>query len=482
MESTKRRSRANPQVSAARELIYNSPASAPTSAAEEQNEAYAKILDDARSELRDNHAEIFASTATDKDARVRVMQILLNLISEKNWRIESCASPEILASRIYEDMAGFGCITEYLYDPQIEEIDCNRWDDIELLGARGWQKAPVHFASAEQCADIARKMVRLGGVVLDGQTPVADSYITAGTRVSAAIPPVAPEDAGAFFSIRKQGKTDITRSELISTGTATDDELDFLLLCLRCGISVGVAGATGAGKTTDVGFLIRTLATKRRIILVEDSRELTALYADADGNVTSRIVSMRTRLGGDFDVTRADLLKLSLRFSPDIIVPAEIRGEEAREAVEAARTGHTTLTTLHAENALDAYTRILTMYSQADANLGEGLLMQNIVKAFPIMVFKRRLPDGSRKYAQIVEAIGYNSLGGIECNTLYEFAIEDNVYNEDGTVTVKGAHRARSKISNELADRMLAHGGTVAEIRKYAAPGWHKPIKPKEAI
>ena len=56
-----------------------------------------------------------------------------------------------------------------------------------------------------------------------------------------------------------------------------------------------------------------------------------------------------------------DLLKLSLRLHPEILVPAEMREKEALTVQEAGRTGHTIVSTLHANSARTAYDRILTM-------------------------------------------------------------------------------------------------------------------------
>ena len=46
------------------------------------------------------------------------------------------------------------------------------------------------FISPEQSVDIAKKMAKLGGVIVDGSCPAADSYITKGVRISVLIPPV----------------------------------------------------------------------------------------------------------------------------------------------------------------------------------------------------------------------------------------------------------------------------------------------------
>jgi Flp pilus assembly CpaF family ATPase len=49
-------------------------------------------------------------------------------------------------------------------------------------------------------------MVHMGGMILDAQTPRVDSYTGDGTRISAMIPPVVPQERGVIASIRRQKK------------------------------------------------------------------------------------------------------------------------------------------------------------------------------------------------------------------------------------------------------------------------------------
>ncbi|TRM82590.1 type II secretion system protein E, partial [Sulfolobus sp. A20-N-F6] len=54
-----------------------------------------------------------------------------------------------------------------------------------------------------------------------------------------------------------------------------------------------------------------------------------------------------------------DLLKLSLRYRPDLIVVGEIRGQEAYVLFQAISTGHGGATTFHAYNAESAIKRLM---------------------------------------------------------------------------------------------------------------------------
>ena len=250
-------------------------------------------------------------------------------------------------------------------------------------------------------------MVRLGGFVLDGTNPIVDSYITQGIRISAMIPPVTDRRSGAVFSIRRQRMAKVTKKQLVEWQTATPEMLDFLSLCVNHGISVGLAGKTGSGKTTDISYLLGDADKSRRIYTIEETRELDLFDVDKEGRAQNRVIHTCIRPSDmeNADVDMNDLLRKAMRFSPDIIVVAEMRGAEAMTAQEAARTGHVVVTSLHANSARKAYGRILSMCQMSGTNISTNILMGFVAEAFPVMVFKKQMPDGTRRIMEIVEAL-----------------------------------------------------------------------------
>ena len=84
---------------------------------------------------------------------------------------------------------------------------------------------------------------------------------------------------------------------------------------------------------------------------------------DDQGHTQNRVIHTCIRPSDmeNADVDMHDLLRKAMRFSPDIIAVAEMRGAEAMTAQEAARTGHVVVTSLHANSASKAYGRILSM-------------------------------------------------------------------------------------------------------------------------
>ncbi len=381
---------------------------------------------------------------------------------------------EKLAQQIYDDMAGYGCITRYITDDSVEEINCNSWDNIYIVRNGSVEELEEHFLSPVQCGDITRRMVRRGGQVIDGSMPICDSYIDKGVRISAIAPPVIEDSKGAAFSIRRQRLLKLTKEDMVENGVALGEQLDLLIMCINHGVSVGIAGSTGSGKTSDINFLLNMVDPAKRIFAIEDTRELD--LDPLDGR--RQIVYTKTRETGSdkYDITADKLLRTALRFHPDILVPAEMRGAEAMTAQEAGRTGHTIVTGFHADNAVDAYTRIMTMCKMSGTDLSEDTLMKNIVRAYPIMCYKAQLPDGSRKCMHLIEALDYVD-GQLIYNQLYRFVICSMEYDDVGRAVVDGYHRATGHISNKLALRLLENGALPQEIRRFAGPEW----SPEEA-
>jgi len=242
-----------------RELAYERQHSAP-----QVKDEYETLLEQARAAISQDHAETLAHSITEKDAAEAVKRLIGEFVAGHQLHIGGMSMQQ-LSDRLYGDMAGFGFLDKYITDPDVEEINGNSWRDIEIVTRSGWRKIPERFLSPRHAEDTLRKMVRLGGLVLDGTNPIVDSYITEGIRVSAMIPPVADRRSGVVFSIRRQRMARITRQQLVEWQTATPEMLDFLTLCVNHGVSVGFAGKTGSGKTTDIAFLLNAVDKDNRI-------------------------------------------------------------------------------------------------------------------------------------------------------------------------------------------------------------------------
>jgi type IV pilus assembly protein PilB len=132
-----------------------------------------------------------------------------------------------------------------------------------------------------------------------------------------------------------------------------------------------VAGPTGSGKTTTLNAGLQKLARQRsrKVISVEDPIE----YAIDDVQQTQ----VNTAVGFDF----AQAVRFLVRQDPDVILIGEIRDPEtALEALRASQTGHLVLSTIHANDSVDAVQRLF--------DLGQH---PNSIAAELLAVFSQRL-------------------------------------------------------------------------------------------
>lgn len=434
---------------------------------------YENVLREVRDHFAENYAHLFAQFIGDEKAEEKVTQIIAKYLNDNGIRAEGITGTEELVKKLYNDYSKYGVITEYIDDPTVEEINCNSYEDIEIVRQDGYEKLPETYSEPGQLQDYSKKIMNICGITLDESNPIGDGFIDTGIRASAIRYPCVDEDIGAVLSIRRQRMADITREEYIKGGTAIEEELEFIENLMLYGVSVVFGGATDTGKTTDMNYFLRLMPNDMRIFVIEDSRELDLVKRDRNGKVVNRVIHTKTRYSDDpkKNIDMSALLRMGLRFNPHIIVPSEMRNAEAMTAQEAARTGHTVVTGLHTNSAEAAPRRILTMCNMAGGNIHDNLLLDMIIEAFPIIVFKKKLQDKTRKIMSIYEATGHHD-GRIEGRRIYRFVVKDNVYDGDQLIKVVGEHKKVGCISDSLAQRMMENGAPASLVRRYARPGW----------
>lgn len=430
-------------------------------------ERYKDILEKVTSIITEAHSSELASVLYDKSAEPRLRNLINKYLISEKLIDTTLDNLQDLTSRIYEDMAGISFVKGYLDDPEVEEININGPNATWVVYPDRKVLVDDKFLNPHSTINIIKKMSRMGGLILDGTSPVGDSFLRTGVRMSAAIDPVVDDKTvGGIASIRKQKPAVITEDNLIDYGTASKDELDFLTLCINNKISIAIAGATGSGKTADLNFLLRTIPDTKRIYTIEDTRELQIEKYNEEGKKVNDVVQLYTKEPPNA-VTMDDLVRTALRFHPEIIVPAEMRGKEAQPVVEAGRTGHTILSSLHANSAQDAYDRILSMYLMAGTPLSEERILKMIVSAFPIILYKAQLVDKSRKYIEIFEATGVVD-GDVVGNTIFKFEPTNIVKDDkDNIVKIEGEHKQVHSISRKLADTLRLSGIEKDVISKF---------------
>jgi pilus assembly protein CpaF len=121
---------------------------------------------------------------------------------------------------------------------------------------------------------------------------------------------------------------------------------------------------------------------------------------DGSGKVTVPAVSIR------------DLVKATLRHRPDRLIIGEVRGGEAFDLLDALNTGHAgSISTVHANSALQAISRLATLTLRADVDLPYKAIQGEIGDLIDLVIHIER-KDGRRCVSQILQINGFDADGG----------------------------------------------------------------------
>lgn len=215
---------------------------------------------------------------------------------------------------------------------------------------------------------------------------------TADTRLRFALtrPPATPH--GPTLALRILPHRWRTLDDLVGEHLLPRSAADLLLAALRGGVTVLIAGGTGSGKTTLTAALLQAIGEERRVVTIEEARELPEVR---DG------VAIEVMRSG---FTFADCVRFALRQKPDLIVVGEVRGPEALALLQAAATGHPGISTIHAPDIQAALKNVERMAceSRLPAGVVRGLLTS---RAVPLVVVHIGRYGGRRLVGQIAEVV-----------------------------------------------------------------------------
>ncbi len=148
-----------------------------------------------------------------------------------------------------------------------------------------------------------------------------------------------------------------------------------------------VTGVTGSGKSTTLAAMLNRINHERaaHIVTVEDPIEY--LLKDERSVIEQREVGIDTE-------SFAAAIRSAMRQNPDVIMVGELRDLETVDAaLRAAETGHLVLSTLHTADAAEALTRILGLFSPAEASV----VRQSLAASLLGVISQRLVPRSDSK-------------------------------------------------------------------------------------
>jgi pilus assembly protein CpaF len=289
-------------------------------------------------------------------------------------------------------LAGLDALEHHLHDPDVDEVMVNGGGDV-WIDRRGELVAAGRLPDGAVDVVVERVLAPTGRRV-DRTSPIVDVRLPDGSRLCAVVDPVAV--GGTALAIRRHRR----RTLPLVAFTDRSDVATLLREVVAARCNVLVSGATSSGKTSLVGALLAQ-ATGDRLVVCEDTAELAL-----DGHHAVRLEARPATADGPGAVDLARLVRTALRLRPDRLVVGEFRGVEVLAAVEAMNTGHDgSLSTCHANGALDALGRMETLLMQAAPTWPLPAIRRQVTRSLDVVVHVERLADGTRRVAEVVEVV-----------------------------------------------------------------------------
>ncbi|MDQ2957310.1 MAG: Flp pilus assembly complex ATPase component TadA [Actinomycetota bacterium] len=315
------------------------------------------------------------------------------------------------ARAMFDQVAGFGQLQQYLDDPTVEEIWINEPGRV-FIARRGRSELTTVILTSEQVADLVERMLRLSGRRLDLSAPFVDAQLPDGSRLHVVIPTITRTHMAV--NIRKFVISVAGLGELVRLGSLPERAAHFLEASVVAGLNVLVSGGTQAGKTTMLNALCAAIPGSERVITVEEVFELQLPLAD--------VVSMQTRqpnLEGTGEISLRRLVKESLRMRPNRIVVGEVRQEECLDLLIALNSGLPGMCSLHANSAREALVKMCTLPLLAGDNVSAAFVVPTVASSVDLVVHLGTDHRGQRRVREIVGVTGRIEGEVIETSELF---------------------------------------------------------------
>nr|WP_253798504.1 CpaF family protein [Rhodovulum sp. P5] len=305
-----------------------------------------------------------------------------------------------LNQELFDEVVGLGPLEPLLKDDTVNDILVNGPKQIFVERGGKLQLTDITFQNEKHLLRIIDKIVSAVGRRVDESNPYVDARLADGSRFNAMVPPIAVD--GSLVSIRKFKKDKLGIGDLVRFGAFTEEMAAYLQAAVACRLNIIVSGGTGSGKTTTLNALSSFIDDAERILTIEDTAELQLQQTHV-----GRMESRPPNVEGKGAVSQRDCLKNALRMRPDRIIVGETRGEEVIDMLQAMNTGHDgSMTTIHANNARDAVSRLENMIAMAGIEMPLKAVRSQVASAVNLIVQASRLQDGSRRMVSITEVTG----------------------------------------------------------------------------
>ncbi len=250
---------------------------------------------------------------------------------------------------------------------------------------------------------------------------------------------------GPTYTIRKFTKVPWTPTQLIAMRTLSPEMLAYFWILLENKSSILVTGGTASGKTTLLNALAFFIPPEARVVSIEDTREINLPRENWLPSVA------RTSIGvgkiGEIDLF--EILKSSFRQNPDYLIVGEVRGKEAFVLFQGMASGHSSLSTMHADSVDTLVRRLQT----PPISLSPTLI--NTLDCVIIMTHAVVKGQGTRRLREVAEIINISNEGDALINTPFRWSPAQDVFYSKNQFKVFEKISTKTGVSVEKLNKEL---------------------------
>jgi pilus assembly protein CpaF len=333
---------------------------------------------------------------------------------ETSGELPKYIDQDTLIKETLSEALALGPLEDLLADEKVDEIIIDRRDRV-VVGKEGQLRGSGKaFSSDEMFERVVKRLVAEAGASIDEVNPLVDLRMRDGTRLTAAVAPVASR--GACLVLKKPAAAMPQLSELVAQNALSPGMADFLATCVTARRNILVCGGPGSGKTAVVAALAAASPAGERVISIEEVAELV-IARDEWIQLESR-----PGVGRNTSIDLAHLLETALRLLPDRLVVGDVRGRETLPLVSALCSSiDGAIVAMTGEGANHALGRLVTLARVGAAGALDAALRELVAQAFEIVVHVARWSDGTLKVLAIEEVVGCTETT-FETQLLFQFA------------------------------------------------------------
>jgi len=281
---------------------------------------------------------------------------LKKLIIELNLKIEPDTYEKIVYY-LFRDFIGLNEIEPVIRDYYIEDIECNGVNTPVYVIHRIYRnmRTNIVYKDIEELASFVEKLAQKCGRYISYANPLLDGTLPDGSRVNSTYTKDITS-RGPTFTIRKFTKIPWTPTQLIAMHTICPEMFAYFWMLVQYKSNILIAGGTASGKTTLLNAIAFFIPPEARVVSIEDTRELNLPRENWIPSVARTAIG--TKKVGEVDLF--DLLKNSFRQNPEYVIVGEVRGKEAFVLFQGMASGHSSISTMHADSVETMIRRLQT--------------------------------------------------------------------------------------------------------------------------